>query len=209
MYQLEVRDLGRPNDSAPKIYEKPKGQNMKKLLLSSALTLGIITSATSQESLGKHEHGGASLELVKIGGAMEAHFHFTSFDMVGFGSPSSEAQEQAVANMLASMQQPDALVSSASCKQSFLKAEYKAQGDQHGHDDHKDEHDEHDHDEHEAGGHADFEVLVALDCSADVAELQINAFALSNSLQHVELEAVIEGEAMTAEIEADAPVLKF
>lgn len=199
---------------------------MKKLLLLtsglalpliSTVSLTLATPALSQEALGAHEHGAGQLELVKIGGAAEAHFHVTSLDMVGFGAPASETQEQAVADMLAAMQVSGALIKTpeaAACSQSVLGADYHViaddhdDHDEHGDEDHKDEHDEH---AEEAAGHAEFEILIAIDCAnaAAFTEMTLTAFGLSASLEHLELEAVIDGESTTAEIEADSPLINL
>ncbi len=160
---------------------------MRHLLLALPFALLPLALANAQShehdhaehgSLGKHEHGVASLNVALDGNTLEIQLESPAMNIVGFEHAASSAADQAkVAAARQQLQQPQALFAlpiEAKCtlKQHELQGALFAA--------HADEH-EHEHGAHEPGeeqGHSDISAHYQFDCATPAAlqTLELGSF---------------------------------
>lgn len=169
-----------------------------RLIALSLLTLATQSPADEHhhdgyEQHGAHVHGEAQLLLAIEGNDLDMEFRSPAFNIVGFEhAPANEAQQQAVADAMKLLRQPDRLFSlppAAGCQAKGAKVDSPLAG--HGHE-HENEHG-HEH-EHHAGDddHSDFTTYYHFKCrdTGSLHEVAVNLFRLFPGTAVIEVQSI-------------------
>jgi hypothetical protein len=163
-----------------------------------------IADATGQRQRSAHVHGTGLLNLALAGRALYLELQSPAADLVGFEhAPSSAADRDALAQVLAALQDGDGLFrfnGDASCAMEDVKITSELLEEGAG-------------DEGEADGevHAEFEAFYLFFCrdAEDLRELSVGLFERFPGSRRLLVQFVVGGRQGTAALTADAQVLRF
>jgi len=172
-----------------------------RLLAGALLCAPLTLPAQTERQLDAHVHGHGQLQVVLEDPVVAVGLNLPGMDVVGFEhAPQTDAQQQAVADALAQLEQADslfALSEAAGCSLAQVETALIPMGmDDHDHD-HEDDHaDDHDHDhgddhDHQAS-HTEFQAEYRYACEdlAALEEITLILFEQFPALQSVEAQAV-------------------
>lgn len=201
---------------------------MRRTLLAISIVLSASPTAFAEEhqhtSLGAHEHGVASLNLVVDGELVSLELDSPAANLVGFEhQPSSDEDRATVARVKTALEQADALFHfspAADCALQQVELESPLFAEhEHEHEHHDDDHESHaDHDahqdeaghhDHEHGEHADIEGRFDFTCS-NPEQLEALTLPLFNSfpaMQRIQVQAITASGQVGAVLTADQPSL--
>ncbi|MAC99892.1 zinc-binding protein [Pseudomonas abyssi] len=195
---------------------------MRRTLLALALALPCSQALHAHEhehehdSLGAHEHGVASLNLVVDGNQASLELDSPAANLVGFEyQPSTDEDRATVARVKAAMEQADGLFSftpAAGCQlqQVDLDSPLFAAQDHDEHDHHDDHEHAHDH-SHEHGEHADIEGRFDYVCDApeQLEALTLPLFNDYPAMQRIQVQAITASGQHGAILTAEQPTLSL
>lgn len=215
---------------------------MRRTLLALALALPCSQALHAHEhehehdSLGAHEHGVASLNLVVDGNQVSLELDSPAANLVGFEyQPSTDEDRATVARVKAAMEQADGLFTftpAAGCQlqqvdldsplfaaQDHDEHEHEHEHAEHDHD-HDHDHDEHDHHDdhehahdhsHEHGEHADIEGRFDYVCDApeQLEALTLPLFNDYPAMQRIQVQAITASGQHGAVLTAEQPTLSL
>jgi Protein of unknown function (DUF2796) len=207
---------------------------MRTTLFSSLTALAVIAAAPAAYSeeehreLGAHVHGQGTLNIAVENNTVAMELEVPGMDIVGFEhDASSDAQKAALAKATADLAKPLTLfklpaAAGCSVKQAKVNVEAEhghADGDHadsdddhaeagHGHEEHADDHDHvKDHEGH--GGHNQFHVTYALECSkpSDLASISFDYFKAFAGAQKLTVNVVTAKAQNSYQVSRDKPEL--
>ncbi|MEO1828573.1 MAG: DUF2796 domain-containing protein [Pseudomonas sp.] len=195
---------------------------MRRTLLALALALPCSQALHAHEhehehdTLGAHEHGVASLNLVVDGNQASLELDSPAANLVGFEyQPSTDEDRATVARVKAAMEQADGLFSftpAAGCQlqQVDLDSPLFAAQDHDEHDHHDDHEHAHDH-SHEHGEHADIEGRFDYVCDApeQLEALTLPLFNDYPAMQRIQVQAITASGQHGAVLTAEQPTLSL
>ncbi|MEO1819856.1 DUF2796 domain-containing protein [Pseudomonas sp.] len=209
---------------------------MRRTLLALALALPCSQALHAHEhehehdSLGAHEHGVASLNLVVDGNQVSLELDSPAANLVGFEyQPSTDEDRATVARVKAALEQADGLftlTAAADCQLQLVELDSPLFA-AHDHDEHEHEHEDHDHDEHdhhdadehahdgehehEHGDHADIEGRFDYVCSAPehLEALTLPLFNDYPAMQRIQVQAITASGQHGAVLTAEQPTLSL
>lgn len=207
---------------------------MRRTLLALSVALSVSQSVLAEEhqhaSLGAHEHGVASLNLVVDGSLVSLELDSPAANLVGFEHlPSNDEDRATVARVKAALEQADTLFSftpAAGCtlqqvelESPLFAAHEDEDSDEHEHEHHDDhasgeheQHDDHDdHHDHEHGEHADIEGRFDFNCSTPerLEALTLPLFNSFPAMQRIQVQAITTSGQHGAVLTADQPTLSL
>lgn len=158
---------------------------MNKFALLFATAAFISTPMFAEErEVDSHEHGHAELSGVFDGQAGLIELHIPAESIVGFETvPETDAQKAAVEKAVETLTMN--LKSLTSCTEVESEAELEIEGD-----------------------HAEFHAEIELECATMPESIDFSSlFASFPNIEEIEAELIVSGNAVTGEIEADAPTI--
>ena len=197
---------------------------MRRTLLALSIALfssqGAFAEDHQHASLGAHEHGVASLNLVVDGHLVSMELDSPAANLVGFEhTPGTDEDRATVARVKAALEQADTLFSfspAAGCtlqqvelESPLFAADEHKQHDDHAHGEHEHHDDHDDHHDHEHSAHADIEGRFDFSCSSP-ERLEALTLPLFNSFparQRLQVHAITASGQHGALLTADNPRL--
>lgn len=197
---------------------------MRRTLLALSIALfssqGAFAEDHQHASLGAHEHGVASLNLVVDGHLVSLELDSPAANLVGFEhTPGTDADRATVARVKAALEQADTLFSftpAAGCTlqqvelgSPLFAADEHKQHDDHAHGEHELHDDHDDHHDHEHSEHADIEGRFDFNCSSPerLEALTLPLFNSFPALQRLQVQAITASGQHGALLTADNPRL--
>ncbi len=199
---------------------------MRRTLLALSIALfssqGAFAEDHQHASLGAHEHGVASLNLVVDGNLVSLELDSPAANLVGFEhTPGTDEDRATVARVKAALEQADTLFSfspAAGCtlqqvelESPLFAADEHEHHDEHAHGEHEHHDDHDDHHDHEHSAHADIEGRFDFNCSSPerLEALTLPLFNSFPAMQRIQVQAITTSGQRGAVLTADQPTLSL